>query len=381
MEPNRIRRSNVWSVLRYIILFAAVGAGVLAVILFGFPLIEDLVKGVDPTLRYQPKVEADFNLQDEQLQQSTAVPEEMYLRDYAGFKVRLKNEPYIDGNSIIFTTQSGQATAGELDKVMIYNTETEEVKELAGTQKKYDRFLSPMLSGNIAVWIDALDTGGGRVVGYNMETGEQFLIKEYAYAQPQLSLSGEFLAFMQWAGDTTQRLYVYNIKTREASTVKLYETNIGNSAVSISANDMVWAEYGDDGTGTLKRIAFGADGTSKYENYDFGTAVYNPKTNGKDIVFATSKDIINGSLMLSVGGGTPVKIAENVLNYGIGSNFVVYTKDQKINVCYTDAQRTQVLTADISKNMLGSVNNNAVCYYDVTDNQVADEVVWYVYLD
>ena len=46
MGVDRVRRSNVWSMWRYIILIAAAAAGVLLMIFFGFPLIEDLIKGV-----------------------------------------------------------------------------------------------------------------------------------------------------------------------------------------------------------------------------------------------------------------------------------------------------------------------------------------------
>ena len=60
MMLSRIKRSNFWARFRIILLVAGIAAGILAVIFFGFPLVEDLIKGVDPSLRYQPKVEASF---------------------------------------------------------------------------------------------------------------------------------------------------------------------------------------------------------------------------------------------------------------------------------------------------------------------------------
>ncbi len=386
MGVDRVRRSNVWSMWRYIVLIAIAAAVVLVMIFFGFPLIEDLLKGVDPTLRYQPKVEAEFNLEEVEVETGTAAPGEIYISSYTDsdsqqYKVRIKNEPFIEGKNIIFTTQFSQQGALALDTVMIYNTETREVRKLPNVEKKYDRLLSPMLSGNYAVWIDCLDKGGGRIVGYDLSTQQQFLIKEFVYAQPQISIAGDVIAFMQWAGDTTQRLYVYDLKTREAATVRLYENNVsGNSAASISGSDLVWSEYDAQGNGILKRIAF-ADGASKTENYDFGNQVFEPKTNGKDIVFATAKDIASGSLMLSTNGNAPVKIAENVVNYALGDNFVAYTKDMKVIVCYTDAQMTQTMTGETTKNLLASANKDGICYYDTTDTEVADEAVLYAYME
>jgi hypothetical protein len=107
--------------------------------------------------------------------------------------------------------------------------------------------------------------GGGRIVGYDLINNEQFLIKEYGYAIPSISLDGDLLTFMQWAGDELQRLYVYNVRTREAVTVKLFDTGVGNSAADVSGSDIVWSEYseGQSGgvSGTLKRISL-ADWTS-----------------------------------------------------------------------------------------------------------------------
>lgn len=385
MGVDRVRRSNVWSMWRYIILIAAAAAGVLLMIFFGFPLIEDLIKGVDPSLRYQPKVEADFKLEENTLQTGNAMPDELFINDFTDsdgqvYKVRIKNEPFIDGDNIIFTTQFSQQGTLALDTVMIYNTQTHELKKLPNVEKKYDRLLSPMLSGDYAVWVDCYNNGGGRIVGYDLKAEQQFLIKEFVYAQPQISIAGNVIAFMQWAGETTQRLYVYDLATREAATVKLYEdTAQGNSAASISENDLVWAEYGADGKGTLKRIDF-SGGAAKFDSYNFGDAVYEPKTNGRDIVFATEKDIISGSLMLSTNGSAPVKIAENVVNYALGDNFVAYTKDMKVTVCYTDAQMTQTMTGDTTKNLLASANKNGICYYDTTDTKIADEAVIYAYM-
>lgn len=386
MGVDRVRRSNAWSMWRYIVLIGIAAAVVLVMIFFGFPLIEDLIKGVDPSLRYQPKVEAEFNLEESKVETGTAAPGEIYINAFTDndgqeYKVRIKNEPFIDGDNIIFTTQFSQQGTLALDTVLIYNTQTQEITKLSNVEKKYDRLLSPLLSGNYAVWVDCLDKGGGRIVGYDIAAQQQFLIKEFAYAQPQISIAGDLIAFMQWAGDTTQRLYVYNLKTREPATVRLYEnTAAGNSAASISANDLVWAEYDTQGNGTLKRIVF-ADGASKTENYDFGNQVFEPKTNGKDIVFATAKDIVSGSLMLSTNGNAPVKIAENVVNYALGDNFVAYTKDMKVTVCYTDAQMTQTMTGETSKNLLACANLNGICYYDTTDTEIADEAVLYAYME
>lgn len=361
------------AMVRLVVAIALVAVGVVLMILFGFPLIEDLVKGVDPSLRYQPQVEAEFVEDEEEYENVTLTPNEVYISEF-----KIKNEPYIYNNKMVFTSQQDRTGAFQLDVLVMYDMEEGTSEVIEGVEKKYDNLLSPVMSGNMIILIDSRAAGGGRIIGYDLEKEEQFLVKEYAYALPRLSVAGDLLCFMQWAGDSVQRLYLYDIKTREAATVKLFDTEIGNSTADISLYDMVWSEYGDDGSGTLKRIVFDGD-TSRYEHYEFGDRVYEPRTNGKDIIFATEKDIVSGSLMLSTNGGQPVKIAENVINYDLGNDYIVYTKDDKVHIQYTNAQDAVVLTSDIAQNVLASANGNVFCYYDITDIELLDEVVLYVY--
>ncbi len=378
MVLSRLKLSNAWTVLKFVILIAAVSAGVLVMIFFGFPFIEDTIKGVDPSLRYQPKVEKNFEMTPNGARNQDIEAKEMYLTDF-----KVKNDPYISGDSIIFTTYSDNNSANVLDSVAIYDITSGEARELSDIKKKYDNLMSPRMSADYAVWIDSLVGGGGRIVGYDLAKNRQFTIKEYGYAMPTLSLDGDMLTLMQWAGDAVQRLYVYNMRTREAVTVKVFDTKIGNSAADVSASDIVWSEYKMDSsgqvTGTLKRIVLG-DGSSYYENYNLGDKVFEPKTNGKDIVFATDRDITGGALMLSTGGGEPFMIAEGVLNYDVGDGYVAYTKDDKVYICYTNQQNTYPLTSDITKSLMVSVNGKGITFYDITDGSL-DEVVKYAQVE
>lgn len=374
VEGTRVRLWRASELIRLVLILGAVAAGVLAMIFFGFPLIEDLVKQVDPSLRYRPQAEVDFVRGEQQQQIETPDTTEIYLTDY-----RVKNDPFIDGTKIIFTTQDPDKKTNiyQLDGVALYDTETGAV-EMLPIEKKYDHLMSPVMSNGIVVLIDSRTDGGGRIIGYDTNTGEQFLVKEYAYAIPRLSISGNTLAFMQWSADTSQRLYAYDVVTREATTIKLIDSRAGSSSADISGSDLVWSEYDSAGDGVLKRMSFESGG-AQYDNYDFGNTVFEPRTNGTDIVFSTSRNPEEGALMLSIQGGQPVKIADGVTNYDVGDGFVMYTKDGKIHLSYTSVQETMVLTAENAQQILACVNGKGFCYYDITDLNLLDEVVIYGY--
>ncbi|MDY3005231.1 MAG: hypothetical protein SOR92_12260, partial [Christensenella hongkongensis] len=140
MRLSQVKKNERLRKVRIALLIAAVAAGVLAIILFVFPLIEDLARGVDPTLRYQPKVEANFTQPDAEPTKEELKINEIYLSDRSenGQNIMMKNEPYIDGNRIIFTTQIATGAARSLDGVVIYDTQTEEATILPNVQKAFD---------------------------------------------------------------------------------------------------------------------------------------------------------------------------------------------------------------------------------------------------
>ena len=361
--------------------FAVAGSAIVLFVIFGIPYFNDIASGVDPSLRYAPKVETKFNITEDREATSGASElksEEIVIEesDY-----NTKNDPFMDGGNIIFSTDTDKTNGLFLNTVVIYNTQDKTARELPNVEKKYDNILETRLSGNLAVWADSMVDGGGRICGYDISAGQMFVIKEYAYAVPELSVSGDYLSFMQVAGEDTQRLYLYNLKTRDNVTVRLYDskdTVCGN--VDVSEKDLVWSEYSAGNLAQVQRLLLNASG-AEYANPDFGSSAYNPRTNGKDIVFSTNRVSQQGDLMLSVSGTTPVKIAEGAVLYDIGDDYVVYMKDQKIYVYGIDnSMQTKELTSEATRGILASVNQNNICFYDTTDMAGTIEVVRYITL-
>lgn len=367
-------------IAKLIALIGGIAAAVLVGIFFVYPFVCDLSAGVDPWARYQPKVEAEYDLAKDGDEQAKQVIEDTSSQEIK-CSYSIKNDPYMDNGRIIFTTDTS-TTDDLLGTVVLYDTQTETTTELPGVQKKYDNLLMTQLSGNYAVWVDSLKDGGGRIVGYDLETNEQFTIKEFGYAIPEIRICGTYVVFMQIAGTDTQRLYLYDLKTRENTTVKLYsgvDVVCGNA--DVSATDMVWSEYGANGRAVLNRYDF-ASGRLTTEPYRIDDWVFEPRTNGEAILYTTTQQPLDGDLMLCRKGETPVKIASGVLDYDLSEDFVVYSVDQTLYVVSIDKLlKPEQLSSTATRATFASMNGNELCFYDVTDGLGRIEIVRYMTLD
>ncbi len=355
------------------------GAAVVLFVLFGIPYLMDITNGVDPSLRYKPQVKSEFELSASApaAYSSGQLKSDEIMTGDSGYNI--KNDPYMDGDKIIFSSDTDKSNGLFLNTVVLYDTTDGTFTELPGVEKKYDNILETKMSDGWAVWVDSLTLGGGRICGYDLSANKMFVIKEYAYAIPELSLSGGRLAFMQSAGTDSQRLYLYDMATREGTAIRLYDTSEKTcGAASLSGTDMVWPEYSTGNRSYVQRLLLSGNAAA-FDNPDFGESAYGPKTNGKAIVFTTSRIPEEGDLMLSMNGGVPVKIGEGAEAYEIGENFVTYMKDQKIYAFGLDnAMQTVQITSEATRGLLASINGNKVCFYDITDAMGTVDVVRYI---
>jgi len=364
---------------KIIIICACIAVGVFCFFYFLLPFLTDLSQGIDPAERYEPELTVEFetNHNDDSAYEGITVSDS-YIYEIA-CSYSIKNDPFFDGDRIIFSTDGNVNDGVALNTVLLYDANTKEVTALPGVTKKYDNIIMTKLSGNYAVWIDCMKEGGGRICGYDIEKQKMFVIKEFGYAIPEISISGNYIAFMQVAGETTQRLYLYDLENRTNTTVKVYESkNVSCGNVSISGTDMVWSEYASDGTAVMRCLDF-SDGIAEYKEYEFGDWVFEPKTNGEYIMFTNKKNSLDADLMLSSGGEAPVKIASGVLDYAIGDNFAVYSIDEKIYVVALDkALQSEAISGDVIRAKFASLNHDNLCFYDVTDGFGLIDSVRYV---
>jgi hypothetical protein len=246
------------------------------------------------------------------------------------------NSPFIYGNEMVYSTGEASALNPELKNISIFDlTQNKTLPVLSNITPKYSNLFEPLMNDKWIVFLDVNATAGAsRICGYNRKTNKMFSIREYYYGMPKLSLSGDYLAWMQQTAPTTDKLYICNLASNEEVCLHTYkDTPSSMSAVSICDKELVWAEIATgDSSCVIKRLPI-ADGKAGQEiQLDPKLFVFDPMTNGNDIIFLDGARGPDSRLMVSIDGALPKEIDKGVLNYGIGTNFAAYTKDDAVYV-------------------------------------------------
>ena len=376
---SRFRSSNALPIIKLCSVIIGVAGIVLLSIFVVVPFVDGLInpkaqETVEPkefeTPLYEAETKAPSGSDMSSLQQSAMI------------KFDNINDPFMSGKEIVFSTSTVEDGVNKFDKLEIYNTDSGESTEVKGIEVKYDNILSPKITDDYLLWIDSNEDGGGRICAYDRSTKKQFLIKEYAFAVPTINIYGDLIVFMQQAGDNLDRLYMYNLRTRESVAVDTFsDLPSVISAADISKTDMVYAVPYKTGDVIKSKIYTYSLKDGAKESHDFDRYVYEPETDGKDIVFTTTNNGPRCDLYVSKSGGEPELIQKDVQNYEVGDGFVAFTKDEAIYIYMFDKGKTAKISSEKSRGLLASVNKNEVCWYDVTGGYLEIDVVKYAVVE
>lgn len=290
------------------------------------------------------------------------------------------NQPYISGGEIVFSTTSVRDGVFFYDVLVHYDIKTKQSTEIAH-EMKYDNIIQPMLCGDYICYIDSSSRGGGEIEAINRKTGVQFKIKSFAYGAPKLSAEGSRIAFIQQAGEATDKLYLYDIEKRESVCLAVFKDEVGApSAVDMSGDKAVYATtYKTSSGGYASELCVVDINTGKTKKTKLDKAVSYCKL-GDDRIFYS---VFNGSTydLYSISGDKdPKLIEEGILNFDTGNDFVVYTKNQNVFVHFLANGMTKQLNSNVSRGLLECVNGNQVAWYDVTGGYGQVDAVRFVTL-
>lgn len=369
---RKIRSSAWFKLLIWVLVLAAVAALVLFVVL---PIFNIHVFGKESDIKtaaYRAPLYGEKGNQTENdlssLQQEARIDN----------NYRSINDAYMDGDEIVFSTATVTKNVRRYNKLVIFNTKTEE-HEVLDVKVKYDNIVWSKLSGDYVVWIDSNQDGGGRIMMYDRKTGKEALIKEYAYALPQISVYGEYLAFWQQAGTELDRIYLVNLKTREAVTVQVMEELPDvTGAVQLSDVGLTYSVPYVENDITKCRIMVQSPTTGLMEVFEPGRFAYAPKSSGIYTAFLSSSTGAPTDLyLMDRTEGKASLLIKSVTNFGMGDGFVTYTKDNAIYAYRFIDKQTYRLSTTVSRGLLAGTNGQNVFWYDITGGGSDVDVVKY----
>lgn len=275
------------------------------------------------------------------------------------------NEPHISGDNLVFSSTSVRNGIFYYDKLVLYDATDRSCKEIEH-ETKYDNILTPLICEDYICYIDSNSKGGGNIMGINIKTGEQFLIKAFAYGAPRLSLSDSRIAFMQQSGDNTDKLYLYDILTRESVCLASF-SNLPASptAAHLRGDNITYALPYQSGSDTFSELCVINVSTGEVQSTKLDVLVDSCKICKNSIFYTVYRDGLYDLYMLS-GDGSAALIAEGILNFDTGDDFVVYTQNQNICVYFVANGLVRQLNSSVSRGLLASINGTQVVWYDVT---------------
>ena len=334
-----------------------IGAVILVVLIFGAVLLfRD--KGEDNPLSPDDIIDIDSTAVTDQETDLSSGQVEAKIRDNA------INYAYYYNGEIVYSTTSGGTN---YRKLKIYTSETQSSTEIP-VKCLYNNINNIVMNDRYIAFTDSSTLGGGRICAIDRSTGDQIIIKDYAYAMPKLKLIGNVLAFMQQAGSETDRLYLVDLTTGEAIANKVFEGSamVGGGVFAFDEGIIYSVLYNEGETFSSRVVVLNViDGTETV--YEFDRYVYEPMICGNYIVFLSSASGVADDIFLSEAGGAPKLLVSDVTNMIAGDGFIAYTKDGGIHAYVLSSGKFYRLNTPVSSGLLSSVNGREVCWYDVTD--------------
>ena len=369
-RPSR-RRSFFFGPALKIGALGLLGIGFIAVIifvvvpLFGAPEAEDTMVTATPAPTATPIARADM----------TSLAKELVL-EYKSI-----NDPYVFGDTIAFSTGNQLQASPTLELIALYDMSTQETTIVDNIEKKYAFLFEPKVNDNFIVYLDCKEANGGAVCGYDRATGDSFVIREYLFGKPKVSLAGEYALWLQQTGKGTDRLYLYHLPTRETVEIEVFvNTMFSVSAPYMSDNAIVYvqpkgeSQVLDNSSSSTEAeicvIPLRQGGDTQRILFTPNTYVFEPMIEGSNIVYLDSNRDGSSRLMLCKregnGYAAPIVIAEGVVNYAVGDGFVTYTQDEAVYIYYFKDASVGRLSPDVSRALLANAKGKDVVWYDIT---------------
>ncbi|HRV72711.1 MAG TPA: hypothetical protein P5116_02385 [Eubacteriales bacterium] len=277
------------------------------------------------------------------------IPEYQYLADYG----IVDNTLYFVGGNY---TQDGTAAFVCL---LLYNLESRSTEYLK-LPLEYKSLRGITVSHGWICYADVMAAGGGRLMAYNRASGEAVMIKTLHLGIPRLALWENYLCFVERSGSTRDKLYVIDLETMEHVTLEIFNSSdYALSAPCMAGGALVYA----DPNGLLTTLDLE---TGDIERLDCGMYIHDPKTNGELTAYLSGSHGEDTGLYYLDVNDKPVLVAEGVVDFAVGEDFIAYECLDKVFVYFVSDGATFCITRSDEQAQLLTAGGEYVCYMDVT---------------
>ena len=272
-------------------------------------------------------------------------------------------DPSVYEGEILFATGASEDAC---DRLVRLNPETGAFVNIE-TAMENDTLRYPLENGDTLIYIDAKTSGGGSIRMLDKATGETSALAEFALEAPKLAFEAPYLVWTERTDETTAKLMVCDIESGEIITLAVFvNSSYADSDPSIKSGQVIYADADDQNEGqSIIRTVLLSD-NSRWD-YSAGSYVHDPKSAGDRWAYLTGNHDGDSDLYVSVGGGSPQRIARGVIDFDITPTCVAYSRDESVYAYVFSDNKTYVISETSTNSQFVMAGGNYALWRDMTD--------------
>jgi hypothetical protein len=272
-------------------------------------------------------------------------------------------DPSVNEGEILFATG---ASGDACDRLVRLNPETGAFANIEVVMEN-DTLRYPLENGDTLIYIDAKTSGGGSIRMLDKATDNTSILAEFALEAPKIAFEAPYLVWTERTDETTAKLMVCDIESGEIITLAVFaDSSYADSDPSIKSGQVIYADADDQNEGqSIIRTVLLSD--NNRWDYSAGSYVHDPKSAGDRWAYLTGNHDGDSDLYVSVGGGSPQRIARAVIDFDITPTCVVYSRDESVYAYVFSDNKTYVISETSTNSQFVMAGGDYALWRDMTD--------------
>ncbi len=284
-------------------------------------------------------------------------------------------DPYIYSGKLILSAGKLDASDSKvhLREMYFYDSVTRTAEKI-DLRPQNTHFMFPKFNSKWLVYLDANLDGGGALMAVDLTAGSlsPVKIKDIYTGQPEPMLDGDYVAFFDRTGTKKDKLFVCDLSTMETTVVEMFTNSVyGQGKPSLCNGLLMWADSAtsdsDSETSVLNNIQINS---STIDSINVGMFAHDPECNGTEVAWLTDVHSPDTALYaMDTLTDTPFLVDRGVVEFGLGPNFIAYSRNEGIYVYMFETGAIYRVTAEYELSQFLGVSDGCVIWMDVTSRE------------